>query len=383
MSKNLTIKIFQLFVLLSFASLMACHGASSNPTTAQKQILPDKETPEEITTPPAKTLEDLNAEEKSDDQYNKDVLDSLDGTRGIPFFVMTYATTGNSDISVIRQKIRQADYASNLSDDLNRERQFISYPYTVDTYVISINSREQFKQLIDTSVRYPAVTVVVIPIRTMKVRSFLKVKYSTPVIGVAPDKILMIGQSYPIRIDSNFSHYNLEDLSTYLPYFESCRSITAGCFNSLVQEGYFKQDAVIDGNHERPVQYLSTQLGDSAYLRSIGKNGSGNVTGNGVFHINYDRRVITNLSLKNELWVTGKSLTAVADPVLYKIAGDDGHPVVEKESDGSVSYMLPVLAFRAQISKVVRDDEGQMGVLTSELQDIMVNELTTLNNASL
>jgi hypothetical protein len=349
--------LFFLLAIFAFVTLStACQMRGADNSKPSPKILP---TPAPVPANIVPKVEDFSP------TYVNNVLKS-GGT--VPLFVMAYADPGNTDLSLIREVVHQADANSIVDKDVGRERDFTDYPYTVDSYFILVKTPEAFASIQECATRFPRVKLIVFPLFKLKLKSYLKVTYSKPLFKDAVVKTFWIGDSNAIEIPDDPATLNLEDPLTYVPILRACEELGHQCFNDLLKNGYFARKTLIDEKLSSPLQFLDKELTASQTLLDKGFDGEVSMPGS-MLNLTYDQTIIRNLTLVHELWASGPQVTDDPTDVLLRVQGFEHHPVVlQNKVIGRSFYMLPVNVNESSIPLRIRNTPSRLSGLYQQFK---------------
>jgi hypothetical protein len=295
---------------------------------------------------------------------------------------MTYSKPGNPDLAVLREYIRRNDVNAAVDQDLMREREFTDYPFTVETYVVSIGDLDGLQRLKDVAYRYPEVKVILVPIQELRLRSFYRLDYTKPLLGAAVSKIFWIGDSPPVSASALGAAPSFEDPSLYGEFFKNCRSLTSACFQSLLDHGYFQRHTVIDSRYQAPADFLSAQLAESIRLRSSGLDGKYLILGKGALNLDYDKPAIKSMALINEVWISGEPLGGAPDREVLRLSTKEKRPIAAANDSGEFSFSLPVGVAGAALEDGVNGRDSDLLLLLQEFQNALNNQIGRMSPSS-
>jgi hypothetical protein len=284
--------------------------------------------------------------------------------------VIAYSEPGDSDLNVIREKIHKADALFAVDQDLQREREFTDYPYTVDSYFITVKTKDQYLAVTDCAYRFPKIKIIIVPIENVRLKSFFEMTYSKPLWKDSPTHTFWIGDSETLDLPNDFSQANLEDPTTYVRTLDGCRDLSLNCFDHLIESGYLKEQSLLDGQTViKPLEYLNGEIANTLTLISQGFNGTPSL--GSVLNSTYDKTIIKNITLHHELWTSaGESIPPEA---LLKVAGKDLRPIGARTKNGGYNYMLPIAVSPSDISPRVRNTTNDLGVFLSQMQKKIIS----------
>jgi hypothetical protein len=314
-----------------------------------------------------KILADVRAASELTGLKNESALEALVQGQTVPFFVLVYGNPETSNFNGIRRQLQALDARPDV--DENREREFTGFPYTVQMYVISLKSPHDYKELTDYARSRGRVKMIIFPIEKFKVQTYVTLTYTKSLLSGANQKFFWVGSSPEIELSGpEFEKLKLSHVTSYVPYLEACNSISKECFNTLLSQGYFQQLSMIDGKRQYPFYVLRSELAESEYLRNNKYTGDYSLSGSGWFNRNFDRHLVSNISITHEVWVSNKGAEdTTPSNTFFQETGYDKRPVAERTDINEVYFKLPVKVPTVEIPLDVRTQAPQIGMLTSQL----------------
>ena len=371
------------FVLLVFVLTSACSKENGNLSSDQLKKINDadrlaRETKKELSdladkiqgnsskdeTTPSAQPSPAAAQEKAETDTTTTV-----STTAIPspYYLAAYGEPNNADFSALRRELQKIDASPDLK--ANRQREFTTYPYTVQIYILSLKP-DDAKQIKSIKGLFPRLSIVYFPLRKIQVQSYITLRYTKPYFGGVTEKMFWIGNSQEIDVTKlDFPNLNLANVPSYLPYMMACAEISGDCINTLLTNGYFQENSTIDKTRQSPFQFMRRELAESAYLRDLGYQGTSSITGSGAFFkANFDRKTISDITLSHDVWVSNEGdLNGQPSSTFFKLAGYDHRGIAAYAGNGVSYFKLPVEVPPISIPSVVRNHAPPMGVLTMDL----------------
>jgi len=208
---------------------------------------------------------------------------------------------------------------------------------------------------------------IILPIEKILIRTAMTIKFENGLNAFTRSPVTFwIGDSAPVTFPSvSIQKDQVVDVNTFVPDFQSCKSITPNCLRTLISEGYLVQNTVIEGHKEYPLSYLKEEFHHSYDLHQ--KNPDV-----GRFRINslYSslRNVIADITLNHRLWVflkPGSEMTSIGS-----FSDLTGSKIMDFNTPGYPVLKTPLTLSKEHISNETMNDGKDMKTLMGSFYDI-------------
>ena len=162
------------------------------------------------------------------------------------------------------------------------------------TYLVSLRSVSEFSEFEEYVQKNTGFFVGGVQVDQVKIKSFVKLTYTKPILRSAKEQRLFIGETEGLR--SSVQAQSLQDIYSYTRFPQECREVTPSCFKVL--SGYINETSS-EGNLE-PKRNLDTLRAELD--QSVNRRADGNEGGNWI-----KPEVVDNVSIEHEVFVNGSS----------------------------------------------------------------------------